>query len=348
YEISGDASLEASNVDVGGQGGGLFRQLGGNVLARFGVLVSSSSAGATAEYQMHQGHLDAKQLQVAHYPGEPAHFVQHGGTVDVRGYSSHIDMGLYLGYSSGTVGTYSLDAGTLAVERDALIGRYGEGLFTQTGGSSSYGRLFVGAYAQTYEVDYATGHYEHSGGTCHVLGGMVVGLGGAVGTYNLTGGQNVVDYGLVLGNSSHATGTYTVSGGSLTVGTILWVAGRGTGQLEVIGAGGSVQAGEYLQTAAGTLVSAPDPNGLSTIEIASTASLGGTWLVRDDRARIGRFDVLTAAGGLTGDFDDVLLPGPNWTWGIDGGRLWVEHVPEPATLALLALGGLTLMHRRKR
>ena len=89
-------------------------------------------------------------------------------------------------------------------------------------------------------------------------------------------------------------------------------------------------------------------NGISTITISGAATLSGTWEVIDFGTPPGtRFNILHATGEISGSFDSVNLPNPNWSWGIDGGTtLWV--VPEPATLTLLALGGLMLTKRKGR
>ncbi|MDG1356715.1 MAG: PEP-CTERM sorting domain-containing protein, partial [Akkermansiaceae bacterium] len=71
------------------------------------------------------------------------------------------------------------------------------------------------------------------------------------------------------------------------------------------------------------------------------------------------FIIATASSGITGfDAADFILDSsgfsnaPSWEWGIvlSGGDLVLEAyaVPEPSSTALLGLGGLALMLRRKR
>jgi hypothetical protein len=90
------------------------------------------------------------------------------------------------------------------------------------------------------------------------------------------------------------------------------------------------------------------------MSVASDASLSGTWSVTDIHPAHPpcepgtRFEILYAAGGITGTFDTVNLPGPDWRWGIDAGTtLWVERVPEPVT-ALFLLGGMGVLLNRAR
>ena len=66
----------------------------------------------------------------------------------------------------------------------------------------------------------------------------------------------------------------------------------------------------------------------------------------------GDFDLAQFAPGLTAaDFGQVEWAGwavPNAPGGADGGWADVTIIPEPATLALLSLGGIAIMARRRR
>ena len=121
------------------------------------------------------------------------------------------------------------------------------------------------------------------------------------------------------------------------------------GTCHVVGGGATIGIHSYLQGTNGELISQIDATGLATIVASGSATLGGTWTVLDSGAPYGVFDVLTAGGGISGGFDTFVLPNGDWAWGIGGGTtLWVEHIPEPATLSLLALGGLAMLRRRRR
>ena len=106
-------------------------------------------------------------------------------------------------------------------------------------------------------------------------------------------------------------------------------------------------------SALGNLESDIGPAGLSSIDAQSATSvaLAGTWTVVNNDAPLGKFNVIRAGSGmLSGDFASVVLPNTtDWSYGIDGDTLWVNHTPEPATLSILFAGmGLAAIARRRR
>ena len=180
---------------------------------------------------------------------------------------------------------------------------------------------------------------------------------GAAGTGRFTqgNGANTVSAQLVLGGFSGAYGEYNIGGGILNAGVFLvgsnsTIFGDSEGVFSVMGDDADIVAYRYGQNYKSTLNSYIDPDGISLITVSDTVSLDGTWNVFDStgNAPLGTFNIITAAGGITGAFDNVILPNTTeWSWGIDSGTtLWVQHVPEPATLMLLGLGGWMLRKRK--
>ncbi|MBI5193686.1 MAG: hypothetical protein HZA08_09635 [Nitrospirae bacterium] len=107
-------------------------------------------------------------------------FYQYGGTNNVKN--------LFLGYDSGSNGTYNLNSGNLTAESED-IGLSGTGTFTQTGGTN-------------------TASWESIGGNPNK----------GIGTYTQTGGTNSVAQKIYIGNYYYPSlnDTYNLSGGTLT------------------------------------------------------------------------------------------------------------------------------------
>jgi len=105
------------------------------------------------------------------------------GTVEQT--SGTLTAPVYVGYNSGSQGTYTLSGGSLSGW--VYVGYSGMGTFTQTGGTLSVSSIKVGF--------------------------------NGTGTFTQTGGTHTVNSSLTVGdNSSAASGTYTLSGGTLSVG----------------------------------------------------------------------------------------------------------------------------------
>lgn len=318
---------------------------------------------------------------------------QHNGAVNI---GSPPTYDLKLGWYEGDQGTYRIDAGSLVVWDDILVGREGRGYFYQYGGTVTASDVFVGSDSRaigTYEItqgQFTTGHlrvggsaasgyFIQSGGTVTLgriglgspfyLGSLADdGSGNPAAVYELQNGTLTfgelwpsrirIGYagpGLFLQTGgileraqleigSYDQSCYEVSKGQFLDGTVYL---KELGSMKVIGNDVTITLTYYRQDEGGTLVSQFGADGISTIEVTGEADvLGGTWTVLDDGAPLGRFEVLMATGGISGIFDNVQLPSGEWSWGIDSGTiLWVEHVPEPTTLSILALLALSLPKR---
>jgi len=246
---------------------------------------------------------------------------------------------LEIGCGPESSGTYLLQEGRVQ-GMNVRVGYFGEGSFVQSGGVNA---------ANEVQVPYAgggCGRYELGGGTLEV-GRIRVG-GPGTGVLTQTAGMNRASS-VYVGWDGGADATYEVSGGVVDV--INLYTGRASpvrpGTFRVVGSGAQIDVDQYWLYGAGHLVSQVDASGLSLIQVSGSASLSGTWEVVDDDAPVGHWNVLSVAGTLNGTPSLVTLPGADWRWGIAGNSLWVEHVPEPVTLALLALGGLPLIRRHR-
>src|SRR5208282_2983242 len=112
-------------------------------------------------------------------------FTQSGGTNSLGGSSGE----LYLGYNTGSGGTYNLSgSGVLSVSGTESVGYSGTGTFNQAGGSSTVGFLSIGAL----------GLYQIGGGTLQITGGGLASQGtlaatGSTGVLAVTGSA-IVDF----------------------------------------------------------------------------------------------------------------------------------------------------------
>src|SRR5207248_7270538 len=129
-------------------------------------------------------------------------FNQSGGT--------HTAVNLYLGFNAAAAtGLYSISNGaTLSVANDFYVGFFGSGIFNQTGGivTSSAGIMFGGfggsgtanisggtLTATTITLNNAS-IFNQTAGSVSISGtgaaqGLTIGTGGAVSSYNLSGGS---------------------------------------------------------------------------------------------------------------------------------------------------------------
>lgn len=129
---------------------------------------------------------------------------QGGGTLAVHS--------LYLGFNPGSSGTYSLSTGSLSAGTE-YVGYSGSGAFTQTGGTHSVGSTLYFAYNPG-----STGTYVLAGGELIGLSNSpteYVGWSGT-GSFTQTGGINLVNSFLTLGNNTGSSGNYALSNGQLS------------------------------------------------------------------------------------------------------------------------------------
>jgi len=332
YELSGTGVVAKYYQDlyVGGYGSGQFVQTGQSICS-MGDITLGQQEGSHGTYELTDATVNAQQMFIGR--DGTGVFTQNSGTVSVtRGSPAYLRVGY--GYWGGTgQGTYELKSGDLDTNT-VLVGNGSVGLIDNTGG-----RHFM----HSYDMLLGNSGYPHGEGTYHL------------------GGNAELDHcdQLRLGLGAEGLGKFKQSGGTSLFNFVELGTRVGAGEFEVAGGGSStIRTGQFTQGNNGTLVSTVMQDGLSTIEVArvenfygdGSALLQGTWRVEDGGAPAGMWNVLTAAGGISisGDFDVSLPDDTHWAWGNDGNTLWVEHVPEPSTLTLLAIAVACLAFRTRR
>ena len=115
---------------------------------------------------------------------------------------------LYLGYTSGSSGTYSLSGGSLRALNE-YAAYSGAGSFTQSGGTNTiFSSLYLGYNAV------GSGTYSLSGGSLRTSN-EYAGYSG-MGSFTQSGGTNTLSGTLSLGYTANSSGIYSLSGGSLS------------------------------------------------------------------------------------------------------------------------------------
>lgn len=194
--------------------------------------------------------------------------------------------------------------GSLDVVGLLYIGDGSTGNIGQLGGITTVGTL------QIVRGGYAMGNGTFTVGSV-TLGGQsnLASIATSDGTTSVTGNLDMLTNSVI-----------TVGNGTVTVGGTATVGGRFavTGRLPDL-----IQLAALTVVPGGVIAPFVTSNGVDPINVTGTAQLTGTLSVTDFSAMTGTWDVIVA-GDLQGTFSAVQLPDANWSWGIDGNRVWIE------------------------
>ncbi len=321
YDLGGSGSMFAMSDIIGFSGTGTLSQTGGSNTDEL-YLDLGSESGSSGTYNLSGGSLAAGSGECVG-DGGAGTFTQTGGSNTVTG-------DLILGNSSGSSGTYDLSGSgsTLAVSGGEFIGESGAGTFTQSGGSNTnldgalmlgYASGSSGAYNQTGGFNAAnalslgllsgsSGTYALSGGSLTSTYDEVVGFEGS-GSFTQSGGSNMAQLDLILGNASGSSGVYDLSGS----GSLLYVSNN-----EYVGYSG---AGTFTQTGGANFIQNDLDLGYATGGSGAYDLSGGSltaWTIN-----LNPGSTFTQTGG-SANFTDLVLgsaSGSSSTYNLSGGDL---------------------------
>ena len=225
-----------------GTGGGSWMFVGQNDTAgTYNLANTGSVAGGITGFAQGTGSLNATGNLLVGAFGD-----NRTGTVRVNTSATLAVSGeFFVGDSSNSVGTFSLESGTVTVNNKIFVGNNnGVGALTMTGGTltkTGGDQTFVGR-------DNGTGTLTQSGGTITLNHDFYVGQGsGANGTYTISGG-GVLNTGrdFVVGRES-GTGALTMTGGTITkTGDEKFIVGHNNGVGVVAQSGGTISVNNEL------------------------------------------------------------------------------------------------------
>lgn len=308
--LSGSGSLTVGNGNASSTFSGTMQNTSGQLslikvgTGSFGLGGNVTLAGTATvnggTLQMPSGSLTSP-LQYVGY-SNTASFVQSGG-------NNSAASGLYLGYNTGSSGSYILSGGSLSTAGSLVVANSGSGSFVQSGGVSTISgnnALLIGGETT------ASGSYSLSGSGLLSLGAIALEYIGPTSVFTQTGGTHSI--------AGTASASLTLSG---TYGL------SGNGLLSVTGSTGLLTewinpSGVFTQTGGTNAV-------VSDLQINGSYSLSGN-------AQLSAADEVFSSGSFSGSFTQTggtnSVPGsftPGHVGGVD-----IEGLGSPGTYQLKA------------
>ena len=238
--------------------------------------------------------------------------IQTGGTLITSG-------DIYLGDDSDDHGVYKISGGSVELGDDLKLGDDGEGLLelSGTGAITVHGYIAISNKVAPNSV----GFFDISGGTLTQAGDKTA------------PGHGDNDDRLTV--ADEAPGTLRITGGLATI-----------------------NVSNFEQRSGGTFEAVMNGTGISTINCVGVAGGPASYMdlsgdlnisfAAGDPPPVGFYDLIVADTRV-GTFTNITAPANALVTYATGSEIVrIEVVPEPATMSLLAIGGLALIRRRRR
>ncbi len=255
-------------------------------------------------------------------------YINNGGTASIT-QSGNVCYLLDIGYSgTASSGTIAMTGGALSATGE-LIGDYGTGSFTQSGGNHS-----VSGNVTVASASNSIGTYTLQGGTLTVSGWETVAATGT-GTFAQSGGTHSIGNGLDVGTFLGCNGTYILNNGLLSNANWLWVGANGTGTFIQSGGTHSIGNGFYLGQNATGIGTYNLSNGLlSNLGWVCVGASGtGVFTQSGGTHSVSSLDRTFVLGGNLGG---------NGIYNLNGGLLQVPAVTAGAGIGAFNFNGGTL------